>query len=738
MNERINRYRLQVDEALCSFLENEALPGTGVDSEDFWKGFDALVHDLTPEIKKLLEERTRLQTLINGWHHANPGPVTDTAAYRAFLTDIGYLVPAPESVRISPLNMDYEVAWQGGPQLVVPLTKARYVLNAANARWGSLYDALYGSDVIPEDRGAARGKNYNPVRGDRVIAYAGEFLDQVIQLEKGSHRQATAYRLARGILVVQMEDGSSTTIRNPEAIVGFTGDSDAPRSLLFCHNRLHFEIIFDRDDPISAQDPAGKRDIIIESATTVIMDCEDSVAVVDAQDAIGAYRNWLGLMKGDLEEPVSKDGHTFIRKMNEGREYKSLGGGRLILPATSLMFIRNSGLLMTNPAILDMNGEEIHIGIMEAVINTLIAMHDLPTRNNARNGSIYVVIPKLHGPDEVAFVEKLYTKVEQLLGLPVKDTIKLGIMDEERRTSVNLKASIEKVRHRLTFINTGFLDRTGDEIHTSMEAGPMLRKAEMRQSNWLRAYELNNVRTGLECGMKGVAQIGKGMWAMPDNMADMMAQKISHLKAGANTAWVPSPTAATLHALHYHAIDIEKVQDELENVHEKMNEYLSEALLDNLLAVPVAVNPGWSTEEIQEELDNNTQTLLGYVVRWVSLGIGCSKVPDINDVALMEDRATLRISTQHIANWLRHGIITEEQVTRTLMRMAKVVDEQNASTEGYQNMSDDFTASLGFMAARDLIFEALRQPSGYTDRILQFWRQKAKSQLVCSVCAMGS
>ena len=738
MNERINCYRLQVDPALYSFIENEALPGTGVDSDDFWKGFDTLVHDLTPDIKKLLHERTRLQTRINNWHLANPGPVADAAAYRTFLTDIGYLVLAPESVRIRPLNMDYEVAWQGGPQLVVPLTKARYVINAANARWGSLYDALYGSDVIPEDNGAARGNSYNPVRGDRVIAYAGEFLDQVIQLEKGSHRQAVEYRLSRGILVVRMEDGSSTTIRNPEAIVGFTGDSDAPESLLFCHNRLHFEIIFDRDDPISKQDPAGKRDIIIESATTVIMDCEDSVAVVDAQDAIGAYRNWLGLMKRDLQEPVNKGGQTFIRKMNEDREYKSLGGGRLILSATSLMFIRNSGLLMTNPAILDKDGKEIHIGIMEAVINTLIAMHDQVPRHNARNGSIYVVIPKLHGPDEVRFVEKLYTRVEQLLGLPEKNTIKLGIMDEERRTSVNLKACIEAVRHRLTFINTGFLDRTGDEIHTSMEAGPMLRKAEMRQSSWLKAYELNNVQVGLECGMKGVAQIGKGMWAMPDNMAGMMEQKISHLKAGANTAWVPSPTAATLHALHYHAIDVEKVQDELENVHEKMNEYLSEALLDNLLAVPVALNPGWSAEEIQEELDNNTQTLLGYVVRWVTLGIGCSKVPDINDVALMEDRATLRISTQHIANWIRHKVITEEQVTETLMRMAKIVDEQNADTEGYQNMSDDFTGSLGFSAASDLIFEALKQPSGYTDQILQFWRQKAKSQLVCSVNVPGT
>ena len=733
MNERIDCHGLQVDPALYAFIENEALPGTGIDSDRFWKGFDRIVHDLTPEIRKLLEERARLQNLIDNWHRASPGPVTDTAAYKAFLTEIGYLLPVPDSVRIAPLNMDYEVTWQGGPQLVVPLTKARYVINAANARWGSLYDALYGSDVIPEEDGATRSSSYNPARGDKVIAYASDFLDQVIQLEKGSHRQAVEYRLSRGVLVVCMQDGSATTIRNPEALVGFTGDSDAPESLLFCHNRLHFEILFDRNDPVSAQDPAGKRDIIIESATTVIMDCEDSVAVVDAQDAIGAYRNWLGLMKRDLAEPVIKGGKTFIRKMNEDRTYKSVGGGRLILPATSLMFIRNSGLLLTNPAILDRNGEEVHIGIMEAVINTLIALHDQIPRQNTRNGSIYVVIPKLHGPEEVIFVEKLYTRVEQLLGLPEKNTIKLGIMDEERRTSVNLKACIEAVRHRLTFINTGFLDRTGDEIHTSMEAGPMLRKTEMRQAKWLKAYEINNVQVGLECGMKGVAQIGKGMWAMPDNMAEMMVQKINHLKAGANTAWVPSPTAATLHALHYHTVDIEKVQDELENVHEKMNAYLREVLLDNLLAVPVAVNPQWSAEEIQEELDNNVQTLLGYVVRWVSLGVGCSKVPDINDVALMEDRATLRISTQHIANWIRHEVITKEQVTETLMRMAKVVDGQNAHTEGYQNMSENFTSSMGYLAATDLIFEALKQPSGYTDHLLQFWRQKAKSQLVCTL-----
>ncbi|WAW10388.1 malate synthase G [Oxalobacter vibrioformis] len=726
MNNRINCHNLQVDAALHAFIENEALPGTGVDSAAFWKGFDEIVQDMTPGLKELLAERERLQNEIDEWHRQHPGPVTDMAAYKTFLTDIGYLVPVPEDARIDPVNMDFEVAWQGGPQLVVPLTKARYVLNAANARWGSLYDALYGSDVIGEEDGATRGTSYNPVRGDRVIAYANAFLDKIIQLEKGSHRRAVEYRLERGVLQVRMQNGAITTIRNPEAIVGFTGDSGSPESILFCQNRLHFEIIFDRNHSISKQDPAGKRDIMIESATTVIMDCEDSVAVVDADDAVVAYRNWLGLMKGDLAESVSKDGKTFTRKMNPDRVYKPLGGGKLILPATSLMLVRNTGLLMTNPAILDKDGSEIHTGIMEAVINTLIGKHDLEARKNSRNGSIYVVIPKLHGPHEVAFVEALYSRVEKLLGLPEKNTVKLGIMDEERRTSVNLKACIHAARDRLAFINTGFLDRTGDEIHTSMEAGPMFRKGEMRQSRWLKAYEINNVQVGLECGMKGLAQIGKGMWAMPDNMAEMMEQKINHLRDGANTAWVPSPTAATLHALHYHMIDIEEVQDELENVHDKMKDYIHDVLLDNLLTIPVTGKPDWTPEEIQQELDNNAQTLLGYVVRWVSLGIGCSKVPDIHDVGLMEDRATLRISTQLMANWIRHGIASKAQVLDTLKRMAVIVDKQNADTEGYQNMSDDFEHSPGFLAACDLIFDGLNQPSGYTDLILQNYRQQAK------------
>ncbi|MDL2285088.1 malate synthase G, partial [Oxalobacter sp. OttesenSCG-928-P03] len=662
----INCHNLKVDSTLYDFIENEALPGSGVDSATFWKGFDEIVHEMTPRLRELLAERTRLQQQIDGWHRTNPGPVTDMSAYKQFLKDIGYLVPVPDDVKIDPVNIDFEVAWQGGPQLVVPLTNARYVLNAANARWGSLYDALYGSDVIPEDDGATRGNSYNPVRGDRVIAYANAFLDRIIQLERGSHRRAVEYTLERGILVVRMQDGTTTTIRNPETLVGFTGDSGSPESILFCQNRLHFEIIFDRNDPISKQDPAGKRDIIIEAATTVIMDCEDSVAAVDAEDVVVAYRNWLGLMKEDLEETVTKDGRVFTRKMNPDRIYKPLGGGKLILPGRSLMFVRNTGLLMTNPAIRDRDGNEVHTGIMEALINTLIGKHDVATRRNSRNGSIYVVMPKLHGPHEVAFVEELFSRVEKLFGLPEKDTIKLGIMDEERRTSVNLKACINAARHRLAFINTGFLDRTGDEIHTSMEAGPMMRKADLRQSKWLKAYEINNVQVGLECGMKGLAQIGKGMWAMPDNMAEMMKQKIGHLKDGANTAWVPSPTAATLHALHYHMIDIEEVQDELEKVHERVQDYLYEELQNHLLTIPVADKPDWTPEEIQQELDNNAQTLLGYVVRWVSLGIGCSKVPDIQDVALMEDRATLRISTQHMANWIRHGIASKEQVLNTL------------------------------------------------------------------------
>ncbi|MDR0933722.1 MAG: malate synthase G, partial [Burkholderiaceae bacterium] len=555
MNDRISCCNLQVDPALHAFIENEALPGSGIDSAAFWKGFDEIIHEMTPKNRALLAERERLQQEIDGWYSRHTGPVADMEAYKKFLKDIGYLTPVPENVRIDPVNIDFEVAWQGGPQLVVPLTNARYVLNAANARWGSLYDALYGSDVIPEDDGATRGGKYNPVRGDKVIAYAGGLLDQIIPLENGSHRQAVEYTLQRGKLVVRLQDDSVTTLKNPECLVGFTADSGAPESILFCQNRLHFEIIFDRNSPISKQDPACKRDIMIEAATTTIMDCEDSVAAVDAQDVVVAYRNWLGLMTGDLEETVTKGDKTFTRKMNPDRVYKALGGGTLTLPARSLMFVRNTGLLMTNPAILDKDGAEVHSGIMEAVVNTLSGKRDLATRRNSRNGSIYVVIPKLHGPYEVAFIEELFSRVEKLLGLP-ENTVKLGIMDEERRTSVNLKACINAVRHRLAFINTGFLDRTGDEIHTSMEAGPMIRKGDMRQSKWLRAYEINNVQVGLECGMKGLAQIGKGMWAMPDNMADMMKQKIGHLTAGANTTWVPSPTAATLHALHYHMVDV--------------------------------------------------------------------------------------------------------------------------------------------------------------------------------------
>lgn len=724
MNDRISCHNLQVDPTLYSFIENEALPDSGVDSAAFWQGFDEIVREMTPKNSALLAERARLQQEIDKWHEQHPGPVTDMTTYKKFLTDIGYLVPVPENVRIDPVNIDFEVAWQGGPQLVVPLTNARYVLNAANARWGSLYDALYGTDVISEDDGATRDMSYNPIRGDKVIAYAGGVLDQIIPLEKGSHREALEYTLERGRLVVRMGDDSFTTIKNPECLVGFTGDSGTPESILFCQNRLHFEIIFDRNDPISAQDPAGKRDIMIEAATTTIMDCEDSVAAVDAGDVVVAYRNWLGLMKGDLKESVSKGGKVFTRKMNPDRVYKPLGGGALILPATSLMLVRNTGLLMKNPAILDKEGTEIYSGIMEAVINTLIGKHDLSRRKNSRNGSIYVVIPKLHGPNEAAFIEELFSKVERLLGLP-ENTVKLGIMDEERRTSANLKACINAVRHRLAFINTGFLDRTGDEIHTSMEAGPMIRKSDMRQSKWLQAYEINNVQVGLECGMKGLAQIGKGMWAMPDNMADMMRQKIAHLNAGANTAWVPSPTAATLHALHYHMVDVEDVQDELEKTHQDV--------LDDLLTIPVTDKPDWTAEEIQQELDNNAQTLLGYVVRWVSLGIGCSKVPDIKDIALMEDRATLRISTQHMTNWIHHGIASKEQVFETLKRMAEVVDKQNANTENYQNMTDDFAHSPGFLAACDLIFDGLTQPSGYTDPLLQTWRQQAKRHNVCGI-----
>ena len=742
MTKRTPIHQLQVATSLYDFIEQQVLPATGVQSAKFWKGFSDIVTDLAPKNIALLAERDRIQTAMDQWHTAHPGPVAagkDMKAYRKFLSQIGYLVPEPKNAKATTAHVDDELAKLAGPQLVVPILNARYALNAANARWGSLYDALYGTDAISEADGCEKGSGYNPKRGAKVIDYCRNVLDRTAPLKTGSHVGSQGYAVKAGKLVVTLANGKNTTLANAKQFVGYTGSASAPASVLFVHNGIHLDLQINKATPIGKTDPAGVSDLIAESALSTILDLEDSVAAVDAEDKVLAYKNWLGILQGTLSEEVQKGGKTFTRTMNGDREYtKPTGKGTVKLHGRSLMFVRNVGHLMTNPAITwtaaDGSTKEIPEGILDAMVTVTCALADLqknkshPLRNS-RTGSVYIVKPKMHGPKEVAFADELFGRVEKVIGMK-PSTVKLGIMDEERRTSANLKACIAAAKSRVAFINTGFLDRTGDEMHTCMLAGPVMRKGDIKNSVWLGAYEKNNVAVGLQCGLRGRAQIGKGMWAMPDLMADMLKQKIGHPLAGANTAWVPSPTAATLHAMHYHQVDVPALQKQMEKAVLKQDaKVLREDTLNKLLQFPVVslAAADWSAEDKQKELDNNAQGILGYVVRWVDQGVGCSKVPDINGVGLMEDRATLRISSQHMANWLHHGVVTEKQVKQTMERMAAVVDGQNAGDPEYKEMAGNFAKSAAYKAACDLVFKGKAQPSGYTEPLLHAWRLKVKA-----------